>query len=401
MATRPQIGIFGRRNAGKSSLINVLCGQEVAIVSDVPGTTTDPVRKIMEIPGIGPIVLVDTAGMDDRGLLGEKRVLKSKEVIMQINLAILLFSGNFIGEYERNLIADFKQQRVPFFLLHNMSDRVALHPEVATEVMHQYGTDVLDFTCKEPYNLNSLIDLIKKHLGPSPFQTVPMLEGLVEANDRVVLVCPVDSEAPEGRLILPQVQAIREVLDKRAVALVMQETQLVPYFERLRHAPAEDKPVLVITDSQLFGKVEQLVPQDQPLTGFSLLLARSKGAFQAYLEGTPAIDRLQDGDRVLLLEACSHHSTCDDIGRVKLPRLLRRYTGKQLEFDVVSGLDMPSRPFSDYALVIQCGGCMITQRQVMNRAGEAVRAGVPVTNYGMALAYTNGIYKRAVAPLLS
>ena len=398
MALRPQIGIFGRRNAGKSSLINVLSGQEVAIVSDIPGTTTDPVRKIMEIHGLGPVVLIDTAGMDDEGLLGEKRVLRSREVIMQVNMAILLFTGNFLGKYEKSLIEDFRMDDVPFILLHNMSDKISLDPEIRKEIEREYSVDVLDFSCREPEALGVLIKIISNNLGPSPFSSLPMLEGLVTGNDHVILVCPVDSEAPEGRLILPQVQVIREILDRRAIAVVLQETQLETCFDETYR---EQKPVLVVTDSQLFGKVESLIPGDQPLTGFSILLARSKGDFKTYLDETSAIDRLRDGDRVLLMESCSHHSTCEDIGRVKLPRMLRQYTGKNLEFDMIAGLDIPSRPFKDYSLVIQCGGCMITHRQLLARIREVKRAGVPVTNYGMAIAYTQGVYERAIKPFLS
>jgi len=397
MAARPQIGIFGRRNAGKSSLINVLSGQEVAIVSDIPGTTTDPVRKIMEIPGPGPVVLIDTAGMDDLGLLGEKRVLKSREIIQQVNLAILLFTGNYLGTYEKNLIEDFRLHEVPFFLVHNISDKVQLDTGIREEITGTYRTDILDFSCKEKENKGSLIDLIIKNLGPSPFKMHPLLEGLVRQDDQVVLVCPVDSEAPEGRLILPQVQIIREVIDRRAVAVVLQETQLELYFHNITHDKGV-RPVLVVTDSQLFGKVERMIPPDQPLTGFSILLARSKGDFSTLLEGAGAINRLEDGDRVLLMESCSHHSTCEDIGRVKLPRMLSGFTGKDLVCEMLAGLDMPKRPLQDYALVIQCGGCMITQRQVMARIREVKKAGVPVTNYGLAIACTQGVLNRAIEP---
>ena len=399
MATRPQIGIFGRRNAGKSSLINILSGQDVAIVSDVPGTTTDPVRKIIEIPLLGPIVLIDTTGMDDAGLLGEKRVLRSRQVIAQVNLAILIFTGNFLGEYERNLIEDFRLQEVPFLLLHNMSDKVSLDPEIEGEITRRYASDIIDFSCKDPHNTEQLIALILKNLGPSPFSTQPMLEGFVRENDQVVLVCPIDSEAPEGRLILPQVQVIREILDRRAIAVVLQETQLPSWFSEINKGERE-RPVLVITDSQMFGKVEQHIPEDQPLTGFSILLSRSKGDFWACLEGTKAIDMLKDGDCVLLMESCSHRSTCDDIGRVKLPRLLKNYTQKELLFELISGLDVPAKPLNHYALAIQCGGCMITHRQVLARIREAVKAGVPVSNYGMAIAYAKGVFERATRPFL-
>lgn len=327
---------------------------------------------------------------------------------MQINMAILLFTGNFLGQYERNLMKDFKAQGVPFFLVHNMADKISLDPELGLEISEKYAVDVLDFSCWEirefiaPHEqtaLDNLVALIVKNMGPSPYQQKPMLEGLVQPNDTVVLVCPVDSEAPQGRLIPPQVQAIREVISKQAVAIVLQETQLEAYFERIRRS-GEPRPTWVITDSQLFGKVEHLIPEDQPLTSFSILLARSKGDFAAYIKGTPTLSTLQAGDRVLLLEACSHHSTCEDIGRVKIPALLRKFTGVSIACDMVAGLDVPKRPISSYALVIQCGGCMITQRQQKARITEAVQAGVPVTNYGMAISYMNGAYQRAVTPFI-
>jgi len=245
--------------------------------------------------------------------------------------------------------------------------------------------------------MEQLISMISKNLGPSPFKTIPMLDGLVGENDKVILVCPIDTQAPEGRLILPQVQVIREVLDRRAIAVVLQETQLPSYF-RNTGKEQDRQPVLVVTDSQLFGRVEQMIPPDQPLTGFSILLARSKGDFNAYMEGTQAIDGLRDGDRVLFIESCSHHSTCEDIGRVKLPGMLQKYTGKKLVCEMISGLDRPKRPLKDYALIIQCGGCMITQRQVMSRIRETQKAGVPVSNYGLAIAFTQGVFHRAIEP---
>lgn len=260
------------------------------------------------------------------------------------------------------------------------------------EIARNYGVDVIDFTCKNPENLDNLLTLVEKNLGPSPFQTHPMLDGLVTEGDTVLLVCPIDAEAPEGRLILPQVQAIREILDRKATAVVMQPHGVAPWFAK------GNRPKLVITDSQLFGKVESLIPANQLMTGFSLLLARSKGDFNAYMEGTPAIDLLKDGDRVLLLEACTHHATCEDIGRVKLPKMLKEYTGKDLRCELVSGMDNPRRPLNQYALMVQCGGCMITQRQMLARSKEARKAGVPITNFGMALSYTQKVFRRAMEP---
>jgi len=394
------IGVFGKRNTGKSSLINTITGQDVAIVSGTPGTTTDPVRKRMEIFGVGPVVLIDTAGIDDDSELGIQRVGKSMQVINQIDLAILLFTNNEIGKYENDLLYQFKEEEIPVILLHNQSDIIALDTQVAMEITEKYGIDVVEFSCsminedEQKEAVEMLTSFIVKGLLGSVNAGITLFEGLMQENDLVVLVCPCDSEAPEGRLILPQVNAIRDILDKGGVSVVLQPAALKKYLME-----SSVKPVLVVTDSQAFEYVSSVVPDDIPLTGFSPLLARSKGFFEYYLNGTPKIDDLKDGDRLLILESCTHHSSCDDIGRVKIPKLLQKKTGKKLEWDVVAGLDNIPRNIMDYSIVIQCGGCMITNRQLLSRLKPAIKAGLPVTNYGMTLAYCMGIYERSIAPL--
>lgn len=395
------IGVFGRRNSGKSSLINRLSGEEAAIVSDTPGTTTDPVKKRMEIFGLGPTVIVDTAGIDDEGALGIKRVEKSKQVVKQIDLAILIYTNNSFGHFERELVKLFIKESVPFIILHNQSDMIAMDRDIAMELTTKYKCDVLEFSCavlndeEQSSLIESLVSLIIKNIQGSLFVHKGMFDNLVSKGDLIILVTPIDSEAPEGRLILPQVNAIREVLDLEGVAIVLQPDQLEDYIRG-----NSSKISLVVTDSQAFEKVSKVIPEDIPLTGFSILLAYSKSNFEKYLEGTPFIDNLKDGDRVLILESCSHHSSCDDIGRVKIPALIRKKSGSSPEYDVVSGLDFINRPITDYSLVVQCGGCMITQRQLWSRLKDAIEAGVPVTNYGMTLAWCMGIYERAIRPLV-
>jgi len=397
MSKAKYIGVFGRRNSGKSSLINTISGQKVAIVSDTPGTTTDPVKKRMEIFGVGPVVLVDTAGIDDEGELGSQRVAKTVEVISQIDVALLLFTNNEFGKFERELAHQFAEESIPIIIVHNQSDIIPLKSEISAELNFAYKCDVLEFSCSlldenEQQELVSVLtSLIIKAISSSPYNHKALFENLVQKDDVVVLVCPIDSEAPEGRLILPQMNAIRELLDKEATAVVLQPQNLDSYIK------SNSNIKLVVTDSQAFDAVCDVLPNHIPLTGFSVLLARSKGNFDHYLNGTPAIDCLKDGDRVLILESCSHHSSCDDIGRVKIPALLNRRTGKNILWDIVAGLDPLPSNITDYKLVIQCGGCMITNRQLASRLKSALKMGVPVTNYGMTLAWCMGIYDRATA----
>jgi len=393
--SKPHIGIFGRRNNGKSSLINLLAGQDVAIVSDYAGTTTDPVKKSFEITGFGPVILIDTAGIDDEGELGEKRIEKTLHAINQIDLAILVLSANQWDSYEKMLVDKFKKNDTPFIIVHNKNDIEPASEALKNQLKDLNHKGFLDISCKIKKYPEELIALIKKAIPESSYRTPTLLGDLISYGDIVLLITPIDVEAPAGRLILPQVQAIRDVLDNDAVAVVLKERE-VDAFLRKTHV----KPALAVTDSQIFVKADASIPQDIPLTSFSILLARFKGDFDNYLKGTPKISELKDGDRILLLESCNHHVSCDDIGRVKIPRWISNFTGKQLEYDVVAGLDQLPRDIKDYSLVIQCGGCMITRKQIINRLRPAVEAGIPVTNYGMAIAYVQGIYNRAVAPFI-
>ena len=393
---KPHIGIFGRRNNGKSSLINALAGQDVAIVSAQPGTTTDPVRKSVEIFGIGPAILVDTAGIDDSGDLGVLRIRKTLQVIKAIDLAIIVITDNSIGEFEIYLINHFKKFDVPFIFVHNKSDQVKLSEETRKSIHTEFTTDITDFSTFNPTNKEQLIEMIIRHMPDTAYTSQSLLGGLLNRGDIVMLITPIDNEAPEGRMILPQVQAIRDVLDNDCINIVLKETE-VEHFLKTTGL----KPKLAVTDSQMFGRIDKVIPKDIPLTGFSVLLARHKGPFDKYMEGTPKIDELKDGDRVLILESCTHQVNCDDIGRYKIPNWLNEYTGKKLEFDIVAGLDSFESDFSKYALIVQCGGCMITRKQVHSRLKEAIEAGIPITNYGMAIAYCKGIYNRAIQPFVN
>ncbi len=391
--SKPHIGIFGRRNNGKSSLINALAQQEIAIVSDVPGTTTDPVRKSMEIPGIGPAILVDTAGIDDTGELGAKRVHKSLATLKTVDLAVLVITHNHFDDFEVKLVEAFRKQDVPFVLIHNKSDVVPPSPQFIHFVEKEFGVKPMPFCALDPQNLEEVISALRKAMPETAYRARSLLGDLLSYGDLVVLITPIDNEAPEGRLILPQVQAIRDIIDNDCIAVVVKEKEVDALMKNLN-----PRPSLVVTDSQVFLRADASVPGDIPLTSFSIMLARHKGDFENYLRGTPKIAELKDDDRVLLLESCTHHVACDDIGRVKIPRWMSNYTGKKLHYDVVAGLGDLPRPITDYALVVQCGGCMITRKQIKSRLQPAIEAGVPVTNYGMAIAWMHGIYHRAVAP---
>jgi len=393
---KPHIGIFGRRNNGKSSLINALAGQDVAIVSAQPGTTTDPVRKSVEIFGIGPAIMVDTAGIDDSGDLGDLRIRKTLQVIKSIDLAIIVIANNEISEFENELMSQFNKFEVPFIFVHNKSDISPISSELKTLIQEELKTDVVDFSTFNPVNKELLIQGIIRHMPDTAYTSQSLLGGLLKRGDIVMLITPIDNEAPEGRMILPQVQAIRDVLDNDCINVVLKETEVEHFLKT-----TGIKPKLAVTDSQMFGRIDKIIPKEIPLTGFSVLLARHKGPFDKYLEGTPKIDKLKDGDRVLILESCTHQVNCDDIGRYKIPGWLSDYTGKQLEFDIVAGLDSFDSDFGKYALIVQCGGCMITKKQVHSRLKEAIEAGIPITNYGMAIAYCKGIYSRAIEPFIN
>jgi len=392
---KPHIGIFGKRNQGKSSIINKLAGQQIAIVSDTPGTTTDPVKKSFEITGFGPVILIDTAGIDDEGELGNQRIDKTLETAKIIDLGIIIVSGNSIGDFEKQIISELKKFDCPFFFIHNKSDIEPIESDFKNRLFAEYSAECIDFSATQSPDSEALTELIKKTIPESSYKTPSLFGDLISYGDIVLLITPIDIEAPAGRMILPQVQAIRDILDNDAVAVVVKEREVDAFLKK-----TQIKPALAITDSQIFKKADASIPKDIPLTGFSVALARLKGSFEDYLEGTPKISELQDGDRVLLLESCSHHVSCDDIGRVKIPRWITNFTGKKPIFDTVAGLNKLERDISDYALVIQCGGCMITKKQLLNRLKPAIEKNIPITNYGMAIAYVQGIYERAIAPFV-
>ena len=387
---KPHIGIFGRRNYGKSSLINYLTGQPIAIVSDFAGTTTDPVKKTMEIGGIGPVVWVDTAGLDDEGGVGQLRVQKSLDMLAQVDLALVLFSNNKFEEEEIQIVSYCQQKKIPFILIYSRADAVPPNPDLLARLEHDYSTTVISLSVQNADLRESLLNRIRETLPETSYVHKSLLGDVLEPGSTVVLVTPIDSSAPEGRMILPQVQVLRDILDNHAKALVCRETELESTLSQLSSVS------LVITDSQVYPQVSQIVPDEIPLTSFSVVLARAKGLFLQYVQGTPAISELQDGDRVLLLESCTHNVTCEDIGRVKLPQMLAKFTGKQLQCETLGGQSQPSLPWSNYALVIQCGGCVVTQKQLYARLAPALEASVPVSNYGLAIAYMTGIFHRSM-----
>jgi len=393
--TKPHIGIFGRRNNGKSSLINALAGQDYAIVSAMPGTTTDPVKKSMEIPGIGAVILIDTAGIDDTGELGEKRILKTREALKIVDLAILVIAGNVFDETEKALMKDFGKLGLPFLIVHNKSDFDPLSDELRSRLENHYQLEILDMSCISSPDTDKLVESIRAIMPETIYRTQTLVGDLISYGDVVLLITPIDIEAPEGRMILPQVQVIRDVLDHDGIAIVLKEREVDAFIRKMN-----PRPSLVVTDSQVFLKADAAIPKDVPLTSFSIVLARQKGDFANYLKGTPFISKLKDGDKVLLLESCTHHVSCDDIGRVKIPRWLNQYTGKNLVYETVSGLSQLPEHLESFSLVIQCGGCVLTRKQIMNRIKPFVDAGIPVTNYGMAIAWVHGIYERAVAPFV-
>jgi len=389
---KPHIGIFGRRNNGKSSFINLLVGQDLSIVSEQAGTTTDPVKKSVEIFGIGPAVLIDTAGIDDTGELGEKRVKKTMEVIKQVDCAILLIVNNQFKVFELNLIKQFNEYEIPFLIVHNKSDIESISDLTASTIQSITSSEIIEFSTLNTTNFDELIELIKRTIPQTAYQKPSLFAHLVKPKDVVLLITPVDNEAPDGRMILPQNMAIRDLLDNDCITVVVKETEIEDFLK------LGIKPALAVTDSQVFGMVSKLIPEDIPLTGFSVIFARLKGNFDKFLEGTSYISTLKDGDKVLILESCTHHVSCDDIGRFKIPNWLLKFTEKNLTFTVVAGLSEITDDLHDFALIIQCGGCMVTKKQLHSRLKPAIDAGVPVTNYGLAIAYMHGIFDRATAP---
>lgn len=379
-ANRLHIGFFGRRNAGKSSLVNAFTGQELALVSDIAGTTTDPVFKAMELLPLGPVMIIDTAGIDDEGELGALRVKKTRQVLNKADAAVLVVSAEEgFTDCDREFEQLLKDKGIPYIIAVSKSELGVSWetPEGAVLVSSATGDGV--HTLKERVGA-----LVKNQDGTR------IVGDLLCEGDNVVLVVPIDGAAPKGRLILPQQQTIRDVLESGAFATVCRDTELASVLSGM-----EKPPRLVITDSQAFGRVAREVPREVPLTSFSILMARNKGFLEEAVRGAAAIDRLKDGDKVLISEGCTHHRQCEDIGTVKIPRWLREHTGAELELHTVSGMEFPEE-LSQYALIIHCGGCMLTPREVTYRMKCAADIGVPITNYGTAIAFMNGILRRSV-----
>ncbi|MDR2612927.1 MAG: [FeFe] hydrogenase H-cluster maturation GTPase HydF [Deltaproteobacteria bacterium] len=381
-SNRVHIGFFGRRTAGKSSLVNAVTGQDLAVVSDVMGTTTDPVYKAMELLPLGPVVIIDTPGLDDVGYLGEKRVRKARQVLNKTDVAVLVADAREgLGPEERGLLELFAEKGIPRLVAYNKCDLLETVPEAAPGEIY---VSALDRT-----GIRDLKETVAR-LNPTPEAKLRIVGDLVSPSDLVVLVIPIDKAAPKGRLILPQQQTIRDILEADACAVVVKEFELRDLFGALAR-----RPRLVITDSQVFAKVSADVPRDVPLTSFSILFARHKGILDAAARGALAIDRLKDGDAVLISEGCTHHRQCDDIGTVKLPRWIRNYTGRTLEFAWSTGGDFPD-DLSPYALVVHCGGCMLNDREMLHRKRRCEAEGIPITNFGTAIAQMQGILRRSL-----
>lgn len=391
-ANRLHIGIFGKRNAGKSSLLNVLVNQDISIVSDVAGTTTDPVEKTMEFLPLGPVVFIDTAGVDDIGSLGSQRIEKTKKIFDRTDIAVIICDSKGWDTYEFNLFKEFESRNAPVIAVINKQDLEKISEEKLKEIKKYVKNPLLTSVA----NGREIVYSLKNQLisvCPEDFITPPSILGdIVTAKDTVVLVIPVDKEAPKGRIILPQVQVLRDLLDNRCKAFVTQETELIETLSELKNTPK-----LVITDSQAFKEVSDAVPDSVPLTSFSILFARMKGDLKEFYEGAKAFDSLKDKEKVLICESCSHHQIDDDIARVKLPRLIKKKTGKEIDFVYHSGHDFPDN-LKDYALLIHCGACMTNRREVLSRIMKCKEAKLPVTNYGIAIAHCLGILERAVAP---
>lgn len=388
-ANRLHIGFFGRRNAGKSSVVNAITGQELSVVSDVSGTTTDPVTKAMELLPIGPVLIIDTPGFDDEGSLGELRVKKTKQILNKTDVAILVVDATEkMSETDHELIQIFKSKGISYLVVYNKCDLLSVK-DMRSLMSEQNAVLV---SAKDKKNIDQLKEKIILTAGNT--EERPLVSDLVSRGDMIVLVVPIDSAAPKGRLILPQQQVIRDLLDAGAIPVVVKEDGVTDAINKLNV-----KPRMVITDSQAFKEVSGQVEEDIDLTSFSILMARHKGFLETAVSGIKAIDTLNDGDKVLICEGCTHHRQCEDIGTVKIPAWLSKYTGKQLDFQYTSGGDFPN-DLSSYKLIIHCGACMLNEREVLYRMKCAIDAGVPFTNYGTAIAYMNGILERSIKPVM-
>ena len=388
-SNRLHIGIFGKRNTGKSSLINAITGQDTSIVSEVAGTTTDPVYKAMEILPIGPCMLIDTAGIDDAGVLGEERIKRTLVVLRKTDLGLIIVTPDTrIDNFEQELIKTFQSKKLPSLFVINKCEREG---EAAQNYLEENKLPFIKVSAKTKQGIaelkTKLMDMVPGHWSP-----IPLVGDIIQPKDVIILVCPIDSAMPQGRLILPQVQIMRDCLDNNATALVTKETELLDCLKALK-----GKPRLVITDSQVFEDVRDMLPKDIPLTSFSTVFARHKGDLNAYIRGVYTVEKLKDGDEILIAEACTHHVQPEDIGRTKIPTWLLNYTKKDLHYEVTTGGDFPE-DLSRYKLIISCGGCMVNRGEIMHRIQKAKIASVAITNYGILMAYLSGILERVVTP---
>ena len=386
---RLHIGVFGKTNAGKSAFVNRITGQEVSIVSDIAGTTTDVVEKSMELLPVGPVTFLDTAGIDDNSELGNLRIEKTKKVLNRTDIAVILCDYNGFDTCETEIIRQLDELQIPYIIVVNKTDLQNISDEKLAELQKFTPNIILTSVINDDDIIFKFKRMLIKLL-PDDFVNTPKIAGdLIPPKSTVILVIPIDKEAPKGRIILPQVQTLRDLLDSDCLSYVVKESELKEALDNLKTPPS-----LVVTDSQAFKQVSEIVPEEIPLTSFSILFARLKGDLKAFIDGAGAIDRLEDGDKVLILESCTHHAIEDDIGRVKIPNWLRKKTGKNLIIDNYAGHDFPD--ISDYSLIIHCGACMTNRREVLSRILTANKKGIPITNYGVTISYCLGILPRAV-----
>lgn len=392
-AERLHIGFFGMRNAGKSSLVNAVTGQQLAVVSDVLGTTTDPVKKSMELLPLGPVVIIDTPGLDDEGELGALRVEKARQILAQTDIAVLVVDVvRGLSSLDEELIQSFRERKTPHVIVYNKADLLTERPALA-ETQEKAAAEKLQITCYASAATGEGIHALKEHLGEfAQRKKNPkvLVSDMVEPGDLIVLVTPIDESAPKGRLILPQQMTIRDILDNHGIVVTCQDTELTTTLEKLG-----TKPKMVITDSQAFGRVSKDTPQDIPLTSFSILMARYKGDLRTLIQGAAALGSLQDGDKVLISEGCTHHRQCNDIGTVKMPAWIRKHSGANPEFVFTSGGEF-SQDLSEFKVVVHCGACMLNEAEMKHRMEKAAAAGVPIVNYGIAIAHMNGILARSL-----
>jgi [FeFe] hydrogenase H-cluster maturation GTPase HydF len=391
---RTQIGIFGRRNSGKSTFLNAVTNQDVSVVSDVPGTTTDPVEKAMEMLPLGPVLFIDTAGIDDTGSLGQKRIEKTRKVFDRADIAVLITDIENWDRFEEELITEFKKRELPIMVVLNRFAPV-VDDEKVIEFLKNKKVDYMKVSALKGEGVSEFKDNLVKMLPDGFFLPNTILGDLTRPGDNVILVVPIDLEAPKGRLIMPQVQSIRDILDNDAYCTVVKERELKSALDNLKNRPA-----LVVTDSQAFLKVSADTPDDVPLTSFSILFARYKGDLQTFVDGAKAIENLSPGDKVLIAEACTHHPIGEDIGRTKIPRWLTQYVGGKLDFEFTQGHDWPA-DITKYKLIIHCGGCTFNPRMLMTRIMDCREKDIPITNYGIAISYSLGIFERALSPFKS